>query len=163
MGEPWINREAMKIRKATTRPVYPLSREDEVRLRRETVREHSGQGDEALSFGASRFGARDCIYWVRMKGTDAYKIGYTFHLRQRLSALRAGTPLPLECVSWVSFFDEIDLGEAERFSHRFAREHGRPVKGEWFVLSEANVRAGVEALVKEMRPGVMGVSFDGLV
>lgn len=162
-AQSWVNMDAVKIRKKSPAAAYPFSREDEVMFRREAVRALSGKGDEALSFGAARFGARDCIYWVRMLGTDTYKIGYTFHMGQRLSALRAGTPLPLECVSWVSFFDERYLGEAEHFAHRFAGTNGKRVKGEWFVLSEENVRKGVSALADELRPHVMGVSHDGLI
>lgn len=157
----WIDMDVIRVKKRRISEVDPRTPEDIAGERRRTVRMLVLHGEEGLRAGAERFGAVDCIYFVRMDGTDAYKIGYTFHLRQRLSAIGAGIPVPVRAVSWVSFYDERVLGEAEYRAHELASFYGERLKGEWFNLKDHHVRKIVDDLIEGLRDEVMGVSYNG--
>lgn len=159
----WIDMAAVRVSKP--RPVSRIwkteSASEQRRQMLKWVTAHHNA--DPLKEGARRFGAVDCIYFVRMGSTDAYKIGYTHHLRQRVSALGAGIPVPVFPVSWVSFFDDNWLGEAEFRAHELAGLYGDRLKGEWFNLKEDHIRKIVDNLVEGLRDEVMGVSYDGEV
>lgn len=108
-----------------------------------------------------RSGAVDCVYFVRLDNTDAYKIGYTHHLGQRLSAIGAGIPAPVRAVAWVSFLDPDWLGEAEAQAHKLASIYGARIKGEWFNLKNEDIPKIVDGLIEALRDQVMDVSRTG--
>jgi len=166
-GKPWINPDALKIRKKRpeAKLIYDSSPESEADRRRSSIESICGWrgagSRKRWREGAKAFGAVDCVYFIRMAGTDAYKIGLTHHARQRLSAIGAGVPVPVTLEGWVSFFDNRVLGEAESRAHEIADFYGERLKGEWFNLREHHVIKIIDALTDGMEDDVMGVSYTG--
>lgn len=95
------------------------------------------------------FAGRNCVYWIRMTGTNLFKIGQTFHLRQRFTALQTGVPFGLHVFAWVSV-PENRISEAEARAHELALEIGEKVNGEWFNLRESQARKTIVGLIKKM-------------
>lgn len=74
------------------------------------------------------------VYVIHPVGVEAYKIGYSVNLLQRLAKLQSGKDYQLEYVTWVWSDNAYHL---EFMLHqRFKRQH---LSGEWFALKPDDV------------------------
>lgn len=83
---------------------------------------------------------RKCIYFVQETATGYVKIGCSTNVRRRMRSIQTHTTSVIELLSVLPVTD-MQVGEA--WFHRYFR--ARIVLGEWFRVSEDEIRAAIAA------------------
>ena len=72
------------------------------------------------------------VYWIRLIGTDYYKIGYTYNLKRRMNQIKNNVPSPIELIKRE---DTLQPKDIEKLYHRQYKPF-RTKNGEWFNIPE---------------------------
>ncbi len=87
------------------------------------------------------------IYIIRMEGTNYHKIGIAENPKKRLSTLASGNPIQLKLIASFSTDEHTAFCWDEREEAEIHTElEAYRVRGEWFDLTEAQVRSIVIVL-----------------
>ena len=72
------------------------------------------------------------VYWIRLVGTDYYKIGYTYNLKRRMNQIKNNVPSPILLIKREDTFSPKEI---EKSYHRQYKPF-RTKNGEWFNIPE---------------------------
>ena len=80
------------------------------------------------------------LYIIQIKNTNIYKIGITNNLNKRLSELQVGNPSELIFVKLWKHPQLKKIQNYERILHNYYKKSGCLIRGEWFYLSQADIK-----------------------
>ena len=121
-----------------------------------------GEGFDDLKDAARTDGPKFSVYFVRMGTTEAVKVGMAVNLHRRLSGLQCGSPVKLHPIGYINLIDEKWMTVAERVAHHFAGEIcSQKFLGEWFGLTDANIKSVAASIFDDMGWSVRGVALPG--
>lgn len=85
--------------------------------------------------------SKGLVYFVRMGGSNMFKIGYTTNLKSRMSTMQTGCPLQLSVYRKVPHNDPRQF---EQYLHECFDNNN--IRGEWFNLTEQAIDTFVDHL-----------------
>lgn len=99
---------------------------------------------------ANHLAKRTAIYAVGREYLPPIKIGFSRKPRARLHELQIGSPeeLRFHLVCWLSTTE--NATQLEATCHRFLKERGCHVRGEWFDLDPKGARLAVDAMAAHL-------------
>lgn len=155
--EEWFNKKHKKNDDAAKAAKVRLKRHISPHMMWRIVKEmRAASGTNGLKGGSGRTAGRrydlgrdwdahnSQVYFVRVKGTEKVKIGYSVSINKRMSGLATGHPDELELIATVSGGNDAE----SRLHRRFAQYR---IRGEWYRL-EGKLAEYVKKLGKPKKP-----------